>query len=219
MTRFFKFPALIVGAALSLSACVKTTDVARDAAAADVPPSFAATLSTSEADGAPDPRDWTVRQVMVTVPETLTVSEANGYKPNADIVWREDPVGDRHAQVQAIMQEALEPPLDQLDGGTPVLVSLTVTRFHALTERTRYTFGGEHEIEFDFAVFDAASGVALTEPRHVDLTFRAYGGQEAINAEAQGIFQRDRIQARLDAWAREEFGLVTTDADGTLLTN
>jgi len=88
-------------------------------------------------------------------------------------------------------------------------VELELTRFHALTERTRYTIGGEHEIEFIFTVRHADTGEALTGPIPVDLTFRALGGSRALEAEAQGIYQRDRIQSQIAGWARAEFGLST----------
>ena len=54
--------------------------------------------------------DWQVTEITVIVPETLSVSEANSIKPRADIVWREDPLGNRHAQVQAVVQEAMDSP-------------------------------------------------------------------------------------------------------------
>ena len=34
---------------------------------------------------------WTLADVQVSVPRTLTVSEAKTHLPTADIVWREDP--------------------------------------------------------------------------------------------------------------------------------
>ncbi|MGR3344325.1 MAG: DUF6778 family protein, partial [Paracoccaceae bacterium] len=43
----------------------------------------------------------------MVVPETLRVSERNSYKPIADIVWCEDPFGDRHDQVKAIFEEGI----------------------------------------------------------------------------------------------------------------
>ena len=52
-----------------------------------------------------EPR-YDVVAVNVDVPKTLKVSEANMYYPVADIVWRGEPRGDRHAQVKAIFQEA-----------------------------------------------------------------------------------------------------------------
>ena len=38
---------------------------------------------------------YDVAEVKIVVPQTLRVSEANSYRPNADIVWRGDPPGDR----------------------------------------------------------------------------------------------------------------------------
>ena len=159
--------------------------------------------------------DWQVTQIDVTVPETLSVSEANSIKPRADIVWREDPPGNRHQQVQAVVQEAMDFALDPLtgEGATPISVEVELIRFHALTERTRYTIGGEHEIEFIFTVRHGETGEALTGPMPVDLTFRALGGSRALEAEAQGIYQRDRIQSQITGWARAEFGLEAQDSD------
>ena len=55
----------------------------------------------SEASG------WRLAEVRVSVPKTLVVSEAKTLLPRADIVWREDPMGDRHAQVGKIIQTAV----------------------------------------------------------------------------------------------------------------
>lgn len=189
--------ALLGLAALGVSACstVPGVDVTQDLPAPGALPTHIVSA------------DWDVQEIIVDVPAELTVSEANRIKPRADIVWREDPVGDRHAQVQAIMAEAMEFALRPMDGSTPVIVEIEMTRFHALTERARYTTGGEHEIEFLFTVRHAETGQPLTGPRHIDLTFRAYGGQRAIAAELNGIFQRDRIQSQVIGWAQQEFGL------------
>ena len=51
----------------------------------------------------------------------------------------------------------------------------------------------------------AETGALLSGPRNVDLTFRGYGGQAAIQAEAAGITQRVRIMDRIQTWARAEF--------------
>ena len=156
--------------------------------------------------------DWQVTSIDVRVPETLTVSEANSIKPRADIVWREDPLGDRRAQVQAMIFEAMDYALQPLadEGSTQITVELEITRFHAMTQRARYTIGGEHEIEFIFTVRNAETGEALTGPIPVDLTFRAFGGARALASEAEGIYQRDRIQSQIIGWARSEFGLGAT---------
>ncbi len=193
MKRFLKTPFFLVAAALALSACASPGAVSRNAPFDQAP---IMDFST---------QDWGVVQLVIDVPRDLSVSEANGLKPRADIVWREDPAGDRHAQVEAIFQEALAPVLTPETGSIPVIVRIEVTKFHAVTERARYTIGGEHEIEFMLTVFDAESGMSISGPRPVDLTFRAHGGQAAIDAEAQGITQRVRITERLVNWAASEF--------------
>lgn len=190
-TKFFLWP--VMAAILLAAGCAAPTQVMRDQPFIDTP--------VIEQDI----RDWSIARLDIVVPDTLTVSEANGIKPNADIVWRGDPLGDRHAQVQAIFEGALTPVLAELNGATRVIVELELTRFHAVTERARYTIGGEHEIEFLMTVFDAETGQSITGRRPVDVTFRAFGGQQAIEAEAQGITQRVRITDRLQDWARAEF--------------
>jgi len=194
--RRFTF-ALLGLAALGVSACATVPQV-------DVTQGLPVmgTLPTNAVSA-----DWQIQEIVIDVPATLTVSESNRIKPRVDIVWREDPIGDRYAQVQALMTEAMEFALRPMDGTRPVIVELEVTRFHALTERARYTIGGEHEIEFLFTVRDAETGQALTGPRNVDLTFRAFGGQRAVESERNGIYQRDRIQSQIIGWARQEFGL------------
>ena len=184
-------------AALGVSACstVPGVDVPQDLPAPGALPTHIVSA------------DWDVQEIIIDVTAELTVSEANRLKPRADIVWREDPLGDRHAQVQAIMAEAMDFALTPMEGSVPVIVEIEMTRFHALTERTRYTIGGQHEIEFLFTVRHAETGQALTGPRQIDLTFRALGGQRAIESERNGIFQRDRIQSQVVRWAQQEFGL------------
>jgi hypothetical protein len=193
MKTGIKLPLLAILAVFAVAGCAGPAEVMRDQPFLDTP--------VIE----PEPRDWAVARLDIVVPETLTVSEANTIKPRADIVWREDAPGDRHAQVQTLFEQALTPVLSQLDGATRVIVHLELTRFHAVTERARYTIGGEHEIEFLMTIFDAETGQSMTGRRPVDLTFRAYGGQQAIEAEAEGITQRVRIMSRLQQWALAEF--------------
>jgi hypothetical protein len=188
-------PALILGAALAVSGCVSTTDVSRDIGPDTIP-----VIENIEF------QDWDVAGVEVIVPETLTSSEANTIKPRADIVWREDPIGDRHAQVAALMSAALEPAFAAVDGATPVIVTLNVTRFHAQTQRVRYSnIPSEQEIEFVMTIRHAETGALLSGPTDIDLTFPALGGNDAVTADAQGITQRIRISERLQAWVAEEF--------------
>lgn len=156
--------------------------------------------------------DWALSSLAVEVPQSLVVSEENSIKPIADIVWREDACCDRHGQVDRLMTAALETALAPLNGQQPVHVQIQVTRFHAVTERTRYTIGGEHEIEFILTVIDANTGTVLRGPREVDVTFPASGGDQALAEEARGYYQRDAITDRLTAWAQVEFGLAELTA-------
>lgn len=195
MKRSFFTPALIVLATLGLSACGMPFDVSRSATINTIAPVIEVPT-----------QDWSITALDITVPRSLTVSEANVLRPSAAIVWRGDAPGDRYAQIETILTEALAPVLlDRPGGMTPVIVSLDLTRFHAVTERARYTIGGTHEIEFTLTVRHAESGDILSGPRPVDLAFRALGGQAAIDAEARGITQKLRITEYLQDWARVEF--------------
>lgn len=207
MQRFI-LSAILLGMSLAVSACATPGPVMRNAPA-DLSTAALLQMPSAEAETAERPvmPDWTVAQINVNVPQTLSVSEANSFKPRADIVWREDPLGNRHQQVADVMMHPLQELLPMLQGEREVIVQLDVEEFHAQTQRVRYSFGGDHEIQFQFTVFDAATGAPILGPEPRDLTFRALGGQEAVDSEARGIGQRERIQARLRDWAREEFAL------------
>lgn len=183
-------------AALAVAGCTPTTGVSRNIGLLEIGPI------------ADVPRqNWDFADLVVDVPRSLSVSEAHAIKPRADIVWREDPMGDRHAQVEGIIRNALAPTLSSMQGDVPVQIVVEVTRFHAQTEAVRYTFGGEHEIEFVYLVRHAETGAILAGPEPVDLTFRALGGQRAVEAEQQGITQRVRITERLVGWVQGTFPL------------
>src|SRR6056297_1684040 len=143
----------------------------------------------------------------VRVPRSLTVSEANRYLPGGDIVWREDPPGDRHAQVAAILRQGLRRGVAGLPEGTvPVVLDVELSKFHALSEKARYTIGGVHAIQFTYTLRDPATGAALTEPRFVKADFKAFGGQKAVAFERRGITQKVRITEHLAQVIREELG-------------
>ncbi len=194
-------PAMLLGSVLVLAGCVGGTGVSRDLAF-DSPPPAVDNMVT---------QDWDVIGVDVDVPRTLTVSEANTIKPRADIVWREDPIGDRHTQVDTLMTEALTPAFEQVTGTVPVIVNIRMTRFHAQTQRVRYSnLPSEQEIEFVMTIVHADTGVILSGPEAFDLTFPALGGNDAVEADAAGLTQRLRITRRLEDWIEAEFiGTVT----------
>lgn len=147
---------------------------------------------------------YDVREVRVTVPGTLVVSEANLFYPVADIVWRGEPRGDRHEQVRQIVTEAFGFGTAGMRQGPGVIVEAQVRRFHALTEKTRYTTGGVHAIRFDLTVRDAQTGAILDGPRFVIADVNAAGGRRAIEEDQQGRTQRVVIVEHLAQVIRRE---------------
>ncbi|MEQ8897104.1 MAG: hypothetical protein RID23_08425 [Roseovarius sp.] len=146
-----------------------------------------------------------VTAVKVRVPQTLKVSEANRFYPGGDIVWREDPPGDRYAQVQAIFEAAMLKGVRDVQGeGRPVVLDIEVTRFHALTEKTRNTVGGVHALQFLMQYRDPETGVALSEPKFVKADFKGFGGRAAKEAEKAGQTQKVRISDHLAGVIRQQ---------------
>lgn len=152
--------------------------------------------------------DVRVENITVRVPRSLRVSEANSYLPATDIVWREDPLGDRHAQIAAIFETAMARGTQGLDGVIPVALDIEVTRFHALTEKARYTTGGVHNIVFNLTLRNAKTGALLTAPRSVRADLNAFGGRQALAAEARGHTQKVRITGHLSNVIRKELTTV-----------
>ncbi len=178
-------------AGLGLSACAAPETATRNAPlVADTPAPQAASLR--------------VQNVTVDVPRELRVSEANRYFPGGDIVWREDPTGDRYAQVQKIVEDAMITGVSTLEGAMPVDLHIEITRFHALTEKARYTTGGVHDIEFKVTLLHPETGQPLGAAHEVDAGFKAHGGQKAIAAEARGETQKVRISRHLAQVIRDE---------------
>ena len=167
------------------------------------PPPALAVMQTNPEAGA-NGTPFTVNAVKVVVPRTLVVSEENGYLPKGDIVWREDPFGDRHAQVQDIVEEAMNRGVADLAGPITVNITVQVVKFHALTKKARYTTGGVHAITFLLAVYDAETGKMTAPVRKVRSDLDALGGTQAIMAEARGVTQRVRISGHLAEVIRQE---------------
>lgn len=154
-------------------------------------------------------QSWRLADVRVTVPDELVVSEAKSLFPHADIVWREDPEGDRKAQVAAIIRNAAQVAGRGLKGGQPVILDITLARFHALTfeAETRLSNAGVHNIEFTAQVVDARSGAVLYGPKFIEAALPAYAGEEMKQARARGETQRSQITAHLVATFRGWFGI------------
>jgi hypothetical protein len=147
---------------------------------------------------------YTVDAVDITVPHSLTVSEANSYLPLADIVWRGEPPGNRYAQVASILADGLRAGTIDMKQGPRVTVEVVLTRFHALTEKARYTVGGNHAIHFELTVRDAATGAILDGPRMVVADVKASGGARALAEEQMGRTQRVVIVERLSQIIQRE---------------
>lgn len=190
-TKIMKF---IAGMALALSvtACATPQKVSRNAVY-EAP----ATAVQAEAIQA-EKETYQVTQLNLTIPEELTVSEANVYKPRADIVWREDPLGDRKQQIQKIMSEALTSGVSKVTTGRQVTMDVRLNQFHALSQKTRYTVGGRHEINFDYILRDATTGLAIADAKNIDTSFKAFGGSRAIEAMSRGETQKVRITRHIE---------------------
>ena len=145
-----------------------------------------------------------VAKVNVRVPTSLKVSEANRYYPSGDIVWREDPMGNRHAQVAQIVYDAMTAGTAGFTGPVPVILDIELLRFHSLSEKARYTVGGVHHIVFNMVLRDGTTGEPLSEPRRISTDLDAFGGQQALMAEARGLTQKVRISGHLAEVIRQE---------------
>ena len=135
--------------------------------------------------------------LVVTVPRSLVSTESNAFKPVGDIVWREDAFGDRHSQVQTIVEDAISAGVAPLQGNLPVVLHIEITRFHALTERTRYSVGGVQEISFLLTVTNGQTGEVIVPAYQVDASLPAFGGARALAAERVGQTQKVRISDHL----------------------
>ncbi len=102
------------------------------------------TLFTDEVDTDVS-TNWHVHDVQVTVPDTLTTTEVNIYRPDVDVIWHGDPQGDRLQQVGVILHDALEVAAETLipeNYHRPVVIKATLIHFHSLTPRARALVGG-----------------------------------------------------------------------------
>lgn len=191
--------ALVVTMALGLGACTMQ-DAGQEPATRAAPldaPVTAAPAKPAPVEMISITPDWRISQINVTVPKNLRVSEANTYYPSADIVWRGDTLGDRYKQIEAIFTTAAQQSARALKGKDAVILDIELIRFHSVTERTRYSIGGVHDMNFYVTVRDARNGTILVDKRRVDTELNAYGGLAAIAAEQAGRGQKVRILEHL----------------------
>lgn len=200
----------ILGALGLLSACVASEPASRNATADALTLASRGTGSIPDATAVIAPL-YTVEDVQVTVPRTLKVSEANVFYPMADIVWRGDPVGDRYTQLTTIFQDAAAQATAGMAGPRKARVQIDLVRFHGVTEKTRYTIGGTHDMVFDLTVLDAATGDVIDGPRRVTADAKAAGGQAAIAEEQAGRTQKVVVTEKIVETLRRELSGVVTD--------
>lgn len=154
-------------------------------------------------------RSWRLAEVRVAVPTTLSVSEAKTLLPNADIVWREDPLGDRHAQVGKIIQNAVLRGAQGLRGARPVIIDITVTRFHALTYEAELSSSdwGVHNVDFIAQVLDAGTGAVLLPATKIRAELPAWSGAQMKEARRKGVTQKSMITNHVAATVAGWLGL------------
>lgn len=186
----------LLTATLAVAGCVSPTS-------RNLPLEGTLSVATKGAPGVIQP-NYDVTAVKVSVPETLRVSEANMFYPLADIVWRGDAPGNRYEQVKSIMEEGLNRGVASLHSGRPVTVEVEMTRFHSLTEKTRYTIGGTHSVHFILTVRDTATGAVVDGPRPVVADVKGAGGSRAVAEEQAGRTMRVVITEHVAQVIRQE---------------
>lgn len=149
-------------------------------------------------------RSYAVQDVTFSAASDIRVSESNSYYPNADVVWRGDPIGDRVAQIGAIFTTATERNKPVMNGEVPVIVDYQLVRFHGVTERTRFSVGGVYNIEFMMSVRNAVTGALIEEPHFVEADLSAPGGIAALMLEQQGQTEKVRVTDFLTQVIRDE---------------
>ena len=93
----------------------------------------------------------------------------------------------------------------------PVVVDVEVLRFHSLTEKTRYTIGGLHSIEFNMTLRDPKTNAVLVPTRKIKADLKGFGGSQAIAAEARGDTQKVRITRHLAGLLQHELMTPATE--------
>jgi hypothetical protein len=154
---------------------------------------------------------YNITEVNVTVPSTLRVSEENLFYPDADVVWRGEPQGDRLEQVKAIVEDGFAAGIVGMKTGPKAVMGVQLERFHALTEKARFSVGGVHDVVFVMVVREVGTNAILEEPRRIEVPIRASGGDSAIAEDAAGRTQRVVIVEGLAEAIRRELSAKLAD--------
>jgi hypothetical protein len=164
--------------------------------------------SYPEAVPAAQSATWRLSAVNVSAPRSLSVSEVESFVPDADIVWREDPTGNRYEQVEKIMRDAIAKGAQGLRGSRPVIIEATMQRFHAMTflAETKAP-GGVHDVEFTLQIRDARTRAVLFGPAFVEASFPAMVGDQMVRARIAGQSQKSQITAHVAKTIHSLLGL------------
>lgn len=140
-----------------------------------------------------------ISAVEVVVPTMLRVSEQNSLMPDADIVWRGEPAGDRRLQVAEIIKTAAQRGTSELRGRTSAKLVVQVQQFHGLTPRARALSGnvGVNSIRFTAQLFDARTGAAISPPQLIVADMPALVGAQARAADQRGYTQKVEVTEHL----------------------
>jgi hypothetical protein len=193
---------------VSVSACGGSSQSSRNLTPDYLPQAATVTATAVAATAAP----LAIRGIEVLVPDSLKVSEADVYFPFADIVWRGDPMGDRHPQVAAMFQVAAAQASEGITEGRGAIMTLQVTRFHAVTEKARYKVGGGYEMNFLMTMRDAETGIILDGPREVNPDFKGSGGIRAVAEDNAGRTEKVVVIEKLTEFLRIELANLGTQA-------
>ncbi|MEJ8560825.1 hypothetical protein QTO30_06015 [Yoonia sp. GPGPB17] len=149
-------------------------------------------------------RSYALRGFNFSAQAGLVASESASYYPNADIVWRGDPIGPRIPQIEAMFQDAASRNRLVLEDGFPIAVDVTLVRFHGVTNRTRYTVGGVYNVIFDMTVRSAETGEVIEPTRRVVGNLDAPGGERAVRLEQSGQTEKVRVTDFLTSLLRAQ---------------
>jgi len=158
--------------------------------------------------------NWHVHDVIVTVPDSLTTSEVDMFRPDVDVVWHGEARGDRLQQVGVILHDALEVAAESLipeNYHRPVAIEATLIQFHSLTPRARAIVGGIHKVKFSIQVVDLRTNEVLAGPTVISADEFAYGNWKAVRADAEGQTMKVRISNRIVEVVSDWLGLAAAE--------
>ncbi|SFS08523.1 DUF6778 family protein [Yoonia litorea] len=149
-------------------------------------------------------RSYDLQGLRFAARQGIVVSEAGNFYPQADVVWRGDPLGPRIPQIEAIFEEAVRRNQSVLNGSTPVILEVGLIRFHGVTEATRATVGGVYNIIFELTVRHARTGEVIEGPRRVIGNLSAPGGSRGRSLDAAGQTEKVRVTDFLTGFLRQQ---------------